>query len=217
MSGTIILGPNSQRKADFWNKIQYKKSLREFLIKTKKDRQSAKSELAIQQQLERERKLFNLNQSLIIIYIMFGEMIVIIAIVERTTRKVIYGSPDYDRLDSNVYYTLKGQRCLSTDSPNTAYQISTTDGDNFSFVKPDGTVEMTFQSFLNYPELAGQSQDKLFVRKFLYDLKNEVSDKIKGKSVNDPNATPELIQKIKSLLNTLVQKHSSDEYPYHLM
>lgn len=147
---------------------------------------------------------------------MFGEMIVIIAIVERTTRKVIYGSPDYDSLNSTVFYTLEGQRCLSN-NPNTAYQISTTDGDNFSFVKPDGTVEMTFQSILTYPELAGQSQENVFVRKFLHDPKNAVSDEIKKKSVNDPNTTPELIQKIQSLLNTLVETHSSDEYPYHLM
>ena len=184
------------------------------LIQEKQKRKSEKYELAIQQQLEQTRKLFNLNQSLIIIYIMFGEMIMIIAIVERNTRKVIYGSPDYNLLDSNVFYTPKGQRCLST-YPNTAYQISTTDGVNFSFVKPDGTVKMTFQSILTYPELAGQSRENVFVRKFLYDPKNEVSDIIKKKSVNDPNATLELIQKIQSLLKTLVENHSSDECPYH--
>jgi hypothetical protein len=184
-------------------------------IKDKKYNQSANHKLAIRHDLERKRKLFNLNQSLIIIYIMFGEMIVIIAIVERTTHKVIYGSSDYGRLDSNWFYTHSGQKCLSTNTPNTAYQISTTDGIIFSFVKADGKDEMTFQSILTYPELAEQLQDKVFVQKFLYDPKNEVSDKINEKSVEDPNATPELIQKIKSLLNTLVQRHYSDKYPYN--
>ena len=146
---------------------------------------------------------------------MFGEMIVIIAIVERTTHKVIYGSSDYGRLDSNWFYTHSGQKCLSTNTPNTAYQISTTDGIIFSFVKADGKDEMTFQSLLTYPELAEQLQDKVFVQKFLYDPKNEVSDKINEKSVEDPNATPELIQKIKSLLTRLVKTHSSTCVPYH--
>ena len=146
---------------------------------------------------------------------MFGEMIVIIAIVERTTRKVIYGSPDYDRLDSNVFYNLKGQRCLSINSPNPAYNISITDGNNFSFVKADGTVVMTFQSILSYPDLVKQSRENVLVQKILYDPKNEVLEAIKRKSVKDPNATLELIQKIQSLLKTLVETHSSDECPYH--
>jgi hypothetical protein len=183
--------------------------------KDKKMQSDNRYELAIQHDLERERKLFNLNQSLIIIYIMFGEMIVIIAIVERTTRKVIYGSPDYDRLDSNVFYNLKGQRCLSINSPNPAYKISITDGNNFSFVKADGTVVMTFESSLTYPGLVEQSRENVLVQKFLYDPKNEVPEAIKRKSVKDPNATLELIQKIQSLLKTLVENHSSGECPYH--
>lgn len=176
----------------------------------------AKRTLAEQHDLERKRKLFNLNQSLIIIYIMFGEMIVIIAIVERITHRVIYGSPDYDRLDSNVYYTQKGQRCLSKNSSNTAYQISRTDGKNFVFVKPDGTVEMTLQSLLDYPDLNGQSRENVLVQKFLYDPKNEVPEAIKRKSVKDPNTTPELIQKMNGLLTRLVETQSTHIHsPYH--
>jgi len=183
-------------------------------IKAKKDMQSDKHELAIQQQLQQKKILFNLNQSLIIIYIMFGEMIVIIAIVERITHKVIYGSSDYGRLDSNWFYTHSGQKCLSTNTPNTTYHVSTPDGINFSFVKPDGTVGITFESLLTYPELAGQSQEIVLIDKVLYDPMNQVSDEIKSKSVKDPNATPEMMANIQSLLDRLVLLHSENT-PYY--
>jgi hypothetical protein len=203
MSGTLS-NRRERRNADFLEKI-----------KDKKYKQSANHKLAIQHDLERKRKLFNFNQSLIIIYIMFGEIIVIIAIVERTTHKVIYGSPDYDKLDSNVFYNLKGQRCLSINSPNPAYKISITDGNNFSFVKADGTVVMTFQSILTYPDLVEQSRENVLVQKFLYDPNNEVPEAIKRKSVKDPNRTPELIQQMNVLLTRLVKTHSSTCVPYH--
>ena len=183
----------------------------------KKEKQIANRALAIQQQLEQYKRLFNLNQSLIIIYIMFDETVVIIAIVERSTNKVIYGSHEYDvKLESSVFYTRKGQKCHSRNSSNATYQVSTNDGVHFSFVKPDGTVAMTFTSLLTYPELSEKTQRGVLIDKVLYDPINQVSDGIKRKSVKDPNATPEMMAKIKSLLDRLVQYHSSDKFPYHV-
>ena len=217
MSGTLT---NSQRKKNFGDAIKVKIAINQagiYACKEKRAENRRKSqELAEATEKNRIQRLFNLNQPLIFVYIVFENTVVIIAIAIPSTTEVIYGSPVYKRLRTNITFTLKGKRCISDEYLNLKYRVFTQNGIDFTFFDPDGNVALNFQSILPYRQLAGKSIENVFVKKTLYDPKGGIPNSIKTKSIPDPNSNEEMNEKFKSLLFKLVKDYSSNECPYRM-
>jgi uncharacterized protein YdhG (YjbR/CyaY superfamily) len=209
---------NSERKIIIGAAIKAQKALIQASIDTRNKKQIVRHNAIIAQQLEREKRLFNMNKPLFIIYALLGQIIVIIAIVDVETEKVIYGPETYDRdLKTEIHFGKKGKRGMVTSSKYIpTYEVSTSDGETFSFQRSDGTIAMEFESPLTYPELRRQTEKNVQIRPFLYDPRNIISDENKKQPVEYPKLSPEIAGQFVLLVNKIVQELSSKEFPYHI-
>ena len=209
---------NKGKKYYFWEKIESKYNFVTQKKEEKQQKQIVRHNAIIAQQLEREKRLFNMNKPLFIIYALLGQIIVIIAIVDVETEKVIYGPETYDRdLKTEIHFGKKGKRGMVTSSKYIpTYEVSTSDGETFSFQRSDGTIAMEFESPLTYPELRRQTEKNVQIRPFLYDPRNIISDENKKRFVEDPKLSPEIAGQFVLLVNKIVKELSSKKFPYHI-
>lgn len=218
MSTTLTTLTNSQRKQIFRRAIEDERARIKASIDTRNNKKKERHDAIIAQQLEGKKRLFNMNKPIFIIYALLGQIIVIIAIVDVETEKVIYGAETYEHdLKTEIHFGKKGKKGSVTSSryiPN--YELSTDDGETFFFRRTDETIAMTFQSPLIYPELSGQTEKNVQIRPFLYDPRNIISNENKKRFVEDPKLSPKIAGQFVLLINKIVEELSSEKCPYHI-
>lgn len=136
----------------------------------------------------RLQRLYNLKKRMVVIFAVVNGEIVILTMVDPSlmissinNSHIVYGTPEYHRLSMMASYNPRGTRTNKLNCES--YTVSTVDGINFNVVDKDGKV-FSFETFMKYESLVGQTVSDVKFDQWLYDPINVESDE-KTRMIDD--------------------------------
>jgi len=174
------LGPNAQKKQDFWNRtIQASIDAcyeRRRLKREKREKLRQKIEYLHLQ------RLYNFNKRMVVVFAILDGNMVILTIIDQslitctyTTGRndhIIYGDCEYWRLQMTASHNSNGKRF---EKDGASYTVSTVDGINFNVTDIKGKV-FSFESSILHETLAGKTFSDIKFDQWLYSPSNVESD-----------------------------------------
>jgi hypothetical protein len=173
-------GTNAESKARFGAQIKANEASIAASYQRKKEKREKREKLLQKLENLRLQRLYNLKKRMVVIFAVVNGEIVILTMVDPSlmvssinSSHIVYGTPEYYLLSMMASYNQRGTRRDKRDFES--YTVSTVDGINFNVVDKDGKV-FSFETFMKYESLVGQTFSDIQFDQWLYDPINVESD-----------------------------------------
>jgi len=170
---------------------------------------------------DRLQRLYNLNKTMVVVFVELGDTLVILTIVDlslikchSTTRQnhhIVYGNTEYKTLSMMASHNPSGTRRENTYFES--YTVSTLNGSEFNVVDKNGEKVFSFETFMKYESLTEKTFSDVKFDQWLYSPSNVESDE------KTAMFHPELVRLIKEdedYLKKNTELRQDGYVPYHL-